>query len=150
MNHKGSLCTCGNKGCVEAEASTWRLPSLITEHPGYNNSSLITEQTKDFKALFAHATTGDKTAVEILDHCISAWAAGIITLIHAFDPELIILSGGILKSAPAFVPKIQEMIDRHAWTPWGNVKLTPALHPETAALFGGDYWVRKQLNNQWV
>jgi len=24
VNHKGTVCTCGNVGCVEAEASTWR------------------------------------------------------------------------------------------------------------------------------
>jgi glucokinase len=29
VNHKGMACTCGNIGCVEAEASTWRLPSLL-------------------------------------------------------------------------------------------------------------------------
>lgn len=145
VNHKGSLCTCGNTGCVEAEASTWRLPSLFQQHPGYKSSSLRAEHNKDFKALFAHAAMGDKTAGDILGHCISAWAAGIVNLIHAFDPEMIILAGGIIKSAPVFLPKIQEITDRHAWTPWGKVKLATARNPDTAALYGGDYLVRKNL-----
>jgi glucokinase len=146
VNHKGSQCTCGNIGCVEAEASTWRLPSLVQQHPGYKSSSLVEEQTIDFKALFAHAASGDKTAGDILEHCISAWAAGIISFIHAFDPEMIILAGGIIKSAPLFMPKIQEIIDRHAWTPWGKVKLAVAINSDTAALYGGDYLVRNKLN----
>ena len=149
VNHKGSQCTCGNIGCVEAEASTWRLPSLFQQHPGYESSSLRAEHKKDFKALFAHADRGDKTAGDILEHCISVWAAGIINLIHAFDPEIIILAGGIIKSAPFFMPKVQEIIDRHAWTPWGKVKLVTARNSDTAALYGGDYLVRnklKQLN----
>jgi hypothetical protein len=27
INYKGDLCNCGNKGCVETEASTWNLPA---------------------------------------------------------------------------------------------------------------------------
>ena len=145
VNHTGSQCTCGNTGCVEAEAATWRLPALIPQHPGYKSSSLRAEPTKDFKALFAHAARGDKTATDVLGHCISAWAAGIINMIHAFDPEMVIFAGGIMKSAPVFMPKIQEIIDQHAWTPWGKVKLTAAQNTDTAALYGADYWVRKKL-----
>ncbi|MGA7719795.1 MAG: ROK family protein [Ignavibacteriaceae bacterium] len=32
INFSGKLCNCGNIGCVESEASTWRLPSLSKNH----------------------------------------------------------------------------------------------------------------------
>ncbi len=145
VNYKGSLCTCGNKGCMESEASTWRLPSLLREHPGFKQSSINNEEVLDFKALFHHAQKNDKVASEMLAHCLSAWAAGIITMIHAFDPEMIILSGGIMKSSAIILPALKDKVSQLAWTPWGEVKLTEAKHSDTSALYGADYLVRSKL-----
>ncbi|MBL7968899.1 MAG: ROK family protein [Prolixibacteraceae bacterium] len=145
VNHHGTVCTCGNVGCVEAEASTWRLPSLLKEHPEFDESAIKNEKVLDFRALFYHAGNNDKVANEVLEHCLSAWAGGIITMIHAFDPETIILSGGIMKSSAIILPTLQEKVTQLAWTPWGKVKLVEAKFPDSAALFGADYLVRKSL-----
>lgn len=148
VNHKGTLCTCGNVGCVEAEASTWRLPSLLKEHPKFSESSMQNEQVLDYRALFHHAANSDKVAKEVLDHCLSSWAAGIITMIHAFDPEMIILSGGIMKSSSIILPALQEKVNQLAWTPWGKVKLVEAKFPDSAALYGADYLVRTSIKRK--
>ncbi|NEW82773.1 MAG: ROK family protein [Mariniphaga sp.] len=147
VNHKGTTCTCGNIGCVESEASTWRLPSLLEEHLIFYTSSMKGLPLFDFKALFEHAALNDKVAKDILEHCLSAWAGGIITMIHAFDPEKIILSGGIMKSSAVILPALQEKVNRRAWTPWGKVKLVEAKYPDSAALYGADYLVRTNVNN---
>jgi glucokinase len=150
INYKGTSCTCGNIGCVESEASTWRLPSLITAHPGFSESSLKDESLLDFSALFHHATRGDVVSKEILEHCLSAWSAALITLIHAFDPEMLILGGGIMKSASMILPTLQEKVNKLAWTPWGKVKILPAKYPDDAALYGADYLVNKRMvNSEW-
>lgn len=149
VNHKGTVCTCGNVGCVEAEASTWRLPSLLKEHPEFVQSAIRMEEVLDFKALFHHAGNNDRVAKEVLDHCLSAWAAGIISLIHAFDPEMVILSGGIMKSASVILPALQEKVNQLAWTPWGKVKLVEAQFPDSAALYGADYLVRSSINSKY-
>lgn len=145
VNHRGTVCTCGNVGCVEAEASTWRLPSLLKEHPEFDQSTLRNEEVLDFRALFNHAGNNDKVAKEVLDHCLSTWAAGIITMIHAFDPEMIILSGGIMRSSAVILPALQEKVNTLAWTPWGKVKLVEAKFSDSAALYGADYLVRSSL-----
>ncbi len=145
VNHRGTPCTCGNIGCVEAEAASWRLPSLLKEHPEYPKSSLKNERVLDFKAVFHHAENNDQVAKDVLNHCISAWAAGIINMIHAFDPEMVILSGGIMKSSTAFLPILQELTDQRAWTPWGKVKLVKAQYPDSSALYGADYLVRSNM-----
>ncbi|MEI6139430.1 MAG: ROK family protein [Mariniphaga sp.] len=148
VNHRGTLCTCGNIGCVEAEASTWRLPSLLKEHPLFNMSSMKNEDVLDFKLLIYQAAKGDQVAVEVLDHCLSAWAAGFISMIHAFDPEIIVISGGIMKSSSVILPPLQKKVNELAWTPWGKVKLVEAKFPDSAALYGADYLVRSSLENK--
>ena len=130
---------------MEAEASTWRLPTLLKEHPEFNQSAIKNEEVLDFRALFHYAENNDRVAREVLDHCFSVWAAGIITMIHAFDPEMIILSGGIMNSSAVLLPSLQEKVNQLAWTPWGKVKLVKAKYPDSAALYGADYLVRSSL-----
>ena len=146
VNHRGSKCNCGNIGCMEAEASTWKLPELIRSNPGFKASLLEKENTLDFEALFRNAAIGDPLAIEVLDHCFSVWSSGIISMIHAFDPEVIILSGGIMKSAPVIIPELQKRINECAWTPWGKVQLLEAQNINDAALYGADYLVRSQVS----
>jgi glucokinase len=142
VNHRGTVCTCGNIGCMEAEAATWRLPELIKSHAAFDSSSLKNEKLLDYEALFRNAAQNDFLANEILDHCFSVWSSGLISMIHAFDPEIMILGGGIMKSAPVILPELQKRVDKHAWTPWGKVKLLKAGNINTAALYGADYLVR--------
>jgi glucokinase len=148
INYQGTACTCGNIGCMESEASTWRLPELIRNYPSYHSSSLANEKILDFEALFRNVAKNDSLAVEVLDHCFSVWSAGIITMIHAYDPEIVILSGGIMKSASIILPELQERVDQYAWTAWGKVKLIQAENIETSALYGGDYLVRLHQQEQ--
>jgi glucokinase len=147
VNFNGHPCTCGGKGCVEAEASTWRLPSLLREHPNFKNSSLNNEKVLDYKTLILHAENDDEVAKEVLQKSYAVWTAGIVSLIHAFDPEIIIMGGGIMKSSSIILPALQKRIDRQAWTPWGKVKLVKAQHLDTAALYGADHLVRSSINN---
>ena len=147
VNYRGTICTCGNIGCMESEASTWRLPELIKNHPAYPDSLLKNEKQLDYEYLFRNVSKNDFLAKEILDHCFSVWSSGLITMIHAFDPEIIILSGGVMKSASIILSGLQQRINRYAWTPWGKVKLLEASHINDAALYGADYLVRQSCKS---
>lgn len=145
INHRGTRCTCGNYGCVEAEASSWRLPELIRSHSKFAGSQLYAADVLDFKTLLHWVANGDEVAVDIFQHCLSAWSAALVSLVHAYDPEVIVLSGGIMHAANLLLPILQTNLDQRAWTPWGKVQLLKARHPDTAALFGADYLVRTKI-----
>ncbi|MGA9353864.1 MAG: ROK family protein [Terriglobales bacterium] len=132
----GRPCTCGAIGCLEAEASGWSLPLLAREWPGFAASKLAGPENIDFKMLFELAETGDRVAVEILDYCLKVWATGAVGLIHAYDPELIVIGGGVMRSAAVIVPYIQAYVKQHAWTPWGKVEIVAAQLGNDAGLFG--------------
>lgn len=144
VQHRGHTCTCRNLGCAEAEASTWALPRLVQDWPEFPDSPLRLHPVPDFKTLFALVETGDSLALKIFEHCISVWSATLISLIHAYDPEVILLSGGLLRSADLIIPRLEHEIFRRAWTPWGQVKLRLARHTEVAALYGADYLIRSK------
>lgn len=135
-NWNGRRCTCGALGCAEAEASTWALPAIAREWPGFAASALANEDLLDFAALFRAADSGDRVANEILSRSIRIWSAATVSLIHAYDPELIVFGGGVMNRAEAILPQIQAYVDQHAWTPWGKVTIVRGALGSDAALYG--------------
>ena len=140
----GALCTCGNLGCVEAEASTWRLAELLKSDSRYANSKIEGDKL-DFESVFKYAEEGGELSLAVRNQCLEVWSAGIINQIHAFDPELVIIGGGVMKSADVIIPFIKNMVEKHAWTHWGEVNIVPSKIPNRSALLGGYYLVIKNL-----
>ena len=135
VNFQGRRCSCGALGCAESEASGWALPLVCQAWPGFSSSALAAQEC-NFENLFAAAEAGDPVALAIRDRCMSAWGAAAVAAIHAFDPEVLVYGGGVMKSAATIVPFIQSYVDRYAWTPWGKVRVCPALRGSDAALLG--------------
>ncbi len=132
----GRDCTCGGKGCVEAEASTWALPRLCREVPGFEASALAAAEPLGFEAVFACAANGDRVALAVRDRCLRVWAAGAVAMVHAWDPEVLVVGGGVMRNASVVLPAIEAHVRRHAWTPWGRVEVRAAALGERAALLG--------------
>jgi glucokinase len=136
VDFQGRACSCGAVGCAEAEASSVSLPHVCRSHPHFSSSTLAAESPITFETLFRHLAQGDRVAQEVADRCLRVWAANIVGLIHAYDPELIIVGGGVMKSATHILPFLQTYVQRHAWTPWGKVRVAGAKLGNDAALLG--------------
>ncbi len=132
----GRQCTCGAVGCLEAEASGWALPLMAKDWNGFHESALALRETIDFRSVFELAKTGDKASREIRDYCMEVWASAAVGLIHAYDPELIVIGGGVMRSADVILPYVQEFVNKHAWTAWGKVRIAAAELGNHAGLFG--------------
>lgn len=142
INVYGNKCNCGSFGCVETEASGWVLASKFANHPGVDRSEWISKEGLTFEAVFKHARKGDSLAIEIRDYCLKAWAAAAINLVHAFDPEVMIIGGGIMKSHDQIIPFIQEYVDKYTWLPAGSVRIVPAQQVKFAGILGMGYLAR--------
>ncbi|MGA7340125.1 MAG: ROK family protein [Terracidiphilus sp.] len=136
VDFRGRACSCGNIGCAEAEAAGWSLPGILRETPGFAASSLATASKLDFHALFSAADEGDAVALEVRARCLAVWAANAVDLVHAYDPELVIMGGGVLRRAEIIVPYVQNYVSKHAWAAWGKPQVRAAVLGESAALLG--------------
>jgi glucokinase len=132
----GRACICGSRGCTEAEASTWALPEICRAWPGFSESALAGAPTLDFAALFQFSRAGDAVAMAVRDRCLAVWSAGIVGLVHAFDPETVVIGGAVMKSADQILPFVESHVQRHAWTPWGKVRICRAELGGDAGLLG--------------
>lgn len=131
----GRRCTCGAMGCAESEASGWSLPLVARQWPGFGSSALAALNL-DFENLFACSAGGDAVSREIVDHCLLVWGAAAVNAIHAFDPELLLLGGGVMRGSAVILPFIQDYVSTNAWTPWGKVRVRAAQLGNDAALVG--------------
>ncbi len=134
VHFSGRECTCGAIGCAEAEAAGWSLPLICRAWPGFAASALARERRLDFAALFRQARARDAVAIAIRDRCLRVWAVNTVAAIHAFDPEVVVYGGGVMGSAEEIVPFLQAYVERHAWTPWGKVRVRAAKLGNDAAL----------------
>ena len=64
------------------------------------------------------------------------WAATAVGLVHAYDPEMIVIGGGVMKSANVIIPHIESYVHKYSWTPWGKVQVRAAELGNSAALMG--------------
>ncbi|MDR3735678.1 MAG: ROK family protein [Acidobacteriaceae bacterium] len=132
----GRLCTCGNRGCAEAEGSTTFLPEIYRQQIGGDKGELGNSQTIGFAELFRAIESGDKPAIAALQHCLRVWSVLTVALIHAYDPEVVVFGGAVLKRANDILPHLQEYVAKHAWTPGRTVPLRAAALGSDAALLG--------------
>lgn len=141
----GRPCTCGAIGCMEAEASGWSLPFLAREWRDFSSSELAKCDPINFAALFALSDAGDRVSREVLEYCLKVWANAAVGLIHAYDPERIVIGGGVMRRADVILPYIQKFTDAHAWTPWGKVQIVAAQLGNNAGLFGAEPLLRENF-----
>jgi glucokinase len=147
MEINGYDCVCGNVGCVEGMASTTSVSRLARQRSDFATSALANEAVVDYAAIFRCAAAGDACAVTLRDDSLKIWSALAVNLIHLFDPDRIILGGGVMRSAEFILPFIRSYVARHAHTPWGKVEVVASELGDNAALVAGE-WLLKESREE--
>ncbi len=103
VNPDGAECTCGKKGCLETYASTIGLKRMAKELLIKNQKSKIFNYVKNINDvmpihIFQAFKEKDPIAAEILNKMSYYLGYGISHLVNIFDPDIMILAGGISKA----------------------------------------------------
>ena len=95
---------------------------------------------KSTAALLAAVGEGDAFAAEVWQRSLRFLACGVVSLVNAFDPEVVLLGGGISRAGDALFPPLQSLLDVSEWRPTGEkIKLVPAALGEFAGAYGAAY-----------
>ncbi len=132
----GRACACGGNGCLEAYASRSAIESRILGAVKKGRKSIITELTDGKsisskhikKSLEAH----DEVVTQYVNEAIDYLSGGIASVINFYNPELIILGGGLIQSIDDFY--LQTIKKARA-----KALPTPAAKIEFKKAFLGDY-----------
>lgn len=83
---------------------------------------------------------GDGNATQIWLRSVFHLAAAIASFINAFDPEIVVVGGGIAQAGPALFDPLAEYLDRFEWRPMGaEVLIKEAALGERAGAIGAAY-----------
>lgn len=114
----GPECGCGNRGCVEATSSAKSIAreakNLIDRFPNSLVLKLAGSKEKiESKHVFEAYKKMDPLATIVANFAIDALARAIGGYIHAFNPEKIIIGGGLSKAGDALFVPLREMTKRY-------------------------------------
>ena len=95
--------------------------------------------TSTRKLVEAHLA-GDNDATGIWLRSVFHLAAAVASFINAFDPEIVIVGGGIAQAGAALFEPLRKELDRFEWRPMGHqVQVIPAALGEKAGAIGAGY-----------
>jgi len=143
IDKNGPVCNCGNIGCLEALASGTAISKLTREKlKNGAKSNLNKLDSGEFNEINAKmvataAKNGDSLALSIMKEAGSNLGVGLVNIIHSFDPEIIVLGGGLTESLNIMMPSIEFEISKRVMTNQKDkVKLIVSQMEENVALLG--------------
>jgi glucokinase len=98
--------------------------------------------------LFRLAKLGDPCACDLARHSLEVWSALAVSVIHAFDPAVLVLGGGVMGSADVILPAVRAHVARRAHTPWGQVRVAASELGDRAAILACEWLVNEHLTKE--
>lgn len=145
IDWQGPFCRCGNRGCLEALAGGWaiaeRTQELIRRNPKAGQRLLNFAQGRieeiDAKIVAEAARNGDALSCQVLSEVERALVAGIVSLVNAFNPQRIILGGGVLRGLPQLLSPLATEVKKYALkAATVNLEIMPAALGNMAGVIG--------------
>ncbi|MBW7460158.1 ROK family protein, partial [Paenibacillus sepulcri] len=146
----GPVCSCGRNGCWETFASGTAIRNatlvLMQERP-----SLIAElaaargEEVSSRTVFEAREQGDAVALEVIERAIHYMALGLANAVHTFNPDRIVIGGGVSKAAGQLFPMLREETEKLVMKPYqGSYEIVPAGLHDDVGLIGAAAMFRFQ------
>lgn len=121
----GPLCGCGNRGCAESIASASSVARTARELIKRFPESLVLKtaggiENIQSKHVFAAAQQGDYMAQMIVEKAVDVLARLIGGCIHIFNPEKIIIGGGMSKAGDALILPLRKRVEAYIMVSFRN------------------------------
>jgi glucokinase len=158
VDPSGPACYCGGKGCWESWSSGTAIGRAAREaiqsadlptEPGKPGALLLSlaggEIERVESSLVAEAAhQSDPLAQAVIGSAAKAFATGVFNILMLFQPEMIVLSGGVMRSLDLFMPAIEQVIRAaDVYIPARQVRILPAALGYYAGIYGAAYAILK-------
>lgn len=146
LDPAGPACYCKMRGCWESLCAGPAIERQARE-ADLTSSSLLELSGGDYAKLdarmvFEAARAGDAVARSIVEKVSQYFAQGILNIAMLFVPDVIVLSGGVMRSIDFFLPRLQQTLQGHAdMVPADRIQIAPAQLGYYAGLYGSAYTI---------
>jgi len=119
VDFNGPRCaSCGNNGCIELYASGSGIARLARE--AIASRGWTPAWRPEPRDVIRAWTEGDAQAAEVMDQVVRALGAAIGGYIHAFNPEAVVIGGGVAETGPALFRALERE---------KNARTSPGMRP---------------------
>jgi len=140
----GPQCPCGGRGCFEALCSGTSIARRARERARKrpDQAEALIAMAGDLeaisaKALFDCARQGDEFASALVQEVAQDFGRGLASVYHAYDPDLIVLGGGVPQAGELFFDLIHGATEARVLPQFrGQVRVVPAELGADSVLFG--------------
>jgi glucokinase len=143
----GPRCPCGNTGCLEMLASGKAMVRDALARLNAEGKSLLTEMVNgDLDRITAReiglaAEHGDSLASDVISRAASYLAVGMVNLANIFNPEMIIVGGGIANLGDRLLDPARRLVKERAFpVASAAVRIVLARLGNDAGLLGAAYF----------
>lgn len=118
----GEECGCGQKGCIERYCSATFMAQRAArriesgDEPTALRQVLAAKGSLDARAINDARRAGDALATEVWDEALRYLAQGCVTICRIFDPDRIVLTGGLTKAGDDLLAPLREHFAAMNWT----------------------------------
>lgn len=132
----GVACTCGAIGCYERYAATTAL---------VRGAQKMGLDAPDGRAIFESAAAGDARTLAVVNHWVNEIAQGLAGLVHIFNPQLILIGGGVSAQQELLIDPLAEKVRASVMPAFAkDLELKSAALQNDAGLVGAVYYFKKQ------
>jgi glucokinase len=110
---------CGRRGCLEAYVSGTSIAERALEQMD-RGSSLARLARLTAADVAAAARAGDRYASAVWDETVDALACGLTSIVNLFEPEVVVLGGGVTRSGEQLLGPVRDRVRREAMAPAGG------------------------------
>ncbi len=120
VDRNGPRCKCGQVGCLESIASGTAIGDtargLLREKRDSVMAGMVSGDLDKVSSatVFEAARGGDALAREILEDVAAALGTGLVNVLHIFNPDVIVLGGGVSNNWDYLKPQVESYIQTHA------------------------------------
>jgi glucokinase len=117
----GRNCHCPNMGCLEAYAGGWAIAERAQEavRAKPKEGQRLTSLAGGIKKITAATVSqtyqeGNQLANRLVEETGRYLAAGVVSIVNAFNPCLLVLGGGVIEGLPELVHMVEEFVRNRA------------------------------------
>ena len=129
---------CGNMGCAEDLASTATLAVRAKARHDFAGSRLAHVADINYEALFRFADEGDACSRALRQESLEVWSVMVQNAVIAYDPEIVVLGGGVLRRHDTVLPAVKQHIRQYMPSLALETPVVAAALGDDAALLGGE------------
>ncbi len=135
----GPPCRCGNRGDLESLCSGTAIARMARETLEADGETSLRALSTDVTAVdvVAAARAGDVVAGDIIARAAAALGAGVVNIVNIFNPEVVVIGGGVAQAGPLLFEPVRTSVAAHAMRLAAtDVRIAPAHFGDNAGLVG--------------